>query len=235
MNKKKEFGQGGIFTVCNYIWWFLLGNFYFWLMNIPYIFVGLVMSRSGDTQINLILILSLIPIGPALTALLSVMGKLIREGDINVTRDFFKAYKTNFFEALFFWTVGLVILLSIKIDIMIISRNSHLHFLNIVVTIACFICLSLALYIFPIISRFYLKKTDVLRLSAEYFIKKVHVCLITFIGIYLLLKISNGILGGIMLLFSASIISYGIMYLEKGILKDIEEKLPKTDCIESAE
>jgi hypothetical protein len=38
-----------------------------------------------------------------------------------------------------------------------------------------------------------------------------------------------------MLLFSASIISYGIMYLEKGILKDIEEKLPKTDCIESAE
>jgi hypothetical protein len=76
-----------------------------------------------------------------------------------------------------------------------------------------------------------LKKTDIVKLSVEYFIKKIHVCIISFIGIYVLIKISNGILGCIMVLFSTSIISYGIMYLEKGILKEIEEKLPKTDKI----
>ena len=56
-----------------------------------------------------IIIICCIPIGPAATALLSVMGKLIREKDINITKDFFKAYKANFFQSLFFWTLEVVL------------------------------------------------------------------------------------------------------------------------------
>ena len=52
--------------------------------------------NTVDVYMIIILMLSSIPIGPALTALLSLMGKLTREGDIDVTKDFFEAYKVNF-------------------------------------------------------------------------------------------------------------------------------------------
>jgi len=110
MSKKREFGEGIIYTITNYLWWFLLGNFYFWLMNIPFVVIAFIMLVNNDSSFNLILILSLMPMGPALTALLSVMGKVTRKEDVDLTKDFFYAYKVNFFESLFFSISGLIIL-----------------------------------------------------------------------------------------------------------------------------
>ncbi|WP_026881750.1 DUF624 domain-containing protein [Clostridium akagii] len=229
MNKKRQFSEGLIFAISNYFFWLLLGNLYFWIMNIPYIFVAMTMSMNGNIQINVILILSLIPMGPALTALLSVMGKLTREGDINLTKYFFKAYKENVFDSLFFWTLGLAILFVIKIDMILISSNFHLYFINIFLKIIAVICIALAFYIFPIISRFHLKKRDIIRLSFEYLIKKIHVCIISFGVIYFLWKISNNTFQAVMILFSVSIITYVIMYLQKSVLKEIEDRLKNKD------
>ncbi|WP_234124855.1 DUF624 domain-containing protein [Clostridium hydrogenum] len=225
MNRKREFGEGLIFNISNYLFWFLLGNIYFWVMNIPYLFVALTMSLNGNVDVNVILILSLIPMGPALTALLGVMGKLTRDGDVNLTKDFFKAYKENLFDSLFFWTLGLLILFVIKVDMVLIANNSHLYFLNIVTKIISYICIALAFYVFPIISRFHLKKMSIVRLSFEYLIKKVYICIISFAVIYLLGIISNKSFQVVMVLFSVSIVTYMIMYLQKGALKDIEDRL----------
>src|ERR1035437_608174 len=101
---KREFGEGPIYTITNYIFWFFLGNLYFLLLNIPLLFILIVLLSNGTNSLpegfTTIIVLCCIPIGPAATALLSVMGKLIREKDINITKDFFKAYKTNFFQSL---------------------------------------------------------------------------------------------------------------------------------------
>ncbi|MBX4271485.1 DUF624 domain-containing protein [Clostridium estertheticum] len=223
MNNKRPFSEGIIFTLSDYFFWFLLGNIFFWIMNIPYLFVAITMT--GNIQINVILILSLIPMGPALTALLSVMGKITRDGDIKLTKHFFKAYKESLFDSLFFWTLGLVILFVIKIDMILIISNSYLWFINVFLKIIAVICLSLEFYIFPIISRFHLKKKDVIKLSFEYLIKKFYMCVIAFGVIYFLWMISNKEFQAVMILFSVSIITYVIMYLQKGVLKEIEDRL----------
>lgn len=97
---KREFGEGPIYTITNDLIWFFWGNFYFLLLNIPLLFVLTVLLSNGakapSEEFIQIMIICCIPIGPATTALLSVMGKLIREKDIHITRDFFKAYKSNF-------------------------------------------------------------------------------------------------------------------------------------------
>lgn len=225
MNNKGPFSEGIIFTMSDYFFWFLSGNILFWIMNIPYLFVAITMSMTGSIQINVILILSLIPMGPALTALLSVMGKLTRDGDINLTKHFFKAYKESLFDSLFFWTLGLVILFVIKIDMILIISNSYLYFINVFLKIIAVICLALDFYIFPIISRFHLKKKDIIKLSFEYLIKKFYVGVIVFGVIYFLCMISNKAFQAVMILFSVSIITYVIMYLQKGVLKEIEDRL----------
>lgn len=224
-NKRRDYGEGPMFTISNYFFWFLQGTLYFWIMNIPYLFVSSIMRQNGNVDINVILILSLIPMGPALTALLSVMGKLTREGDISFTKDFFKAYKENLFDSLFFWTLGIIMLFVIKIDKVLISSNSHLYFLNIVATIISIIFIALAFYVFPIITRFHLKKKDIIRLSFEFLIKKFYICIVSAAAIYLFYIASNRIFQFITIIFSISIISYIIMYLEKNMLKEIEDRL----------
>ncbi|NMF03572.1 DUF624 domain-containing protein [Clostridium beijerinckii] len=233
MNKKREFSQGVIFTIFNYVWWFLLGNFYFWILNIPFIFVtlGLVSYGTVDMYMIIILMLSSIPIGPALTALLSVMGKLTREGDIDATKDFFKAYKVNFLDSVFFWTLGIIILTLAWIELLYFNNYSSLTLVKIMPTIIIFICISIWFHIFPIISRFYLKKKEVLALSLTYMIKKIYVCIVSISAAFILwivfIKIKFVM---ILLLFFVSIICYLIMLMEKSMILDIEEKYNNKDA-----
>ena len=232
MSKKREFGEGVIFTITNYVWWFFLGNFYFCILNIPFIFVAVGMRNYGTVDMNMIsiLMLSSIPIGPALTALLSLMGKLTREGDIDVTKDFFKAYKVNFLDSILFWTLGLSILTLAWVNILFFNNNSSFTITGIIPKIMIFACIALGFYIFPIISRFYLKKKDVLVLSLIYLIKKIYVCIICIAAAYMLWFILITIkLAVILPLFSVSILCYLVMLLEKGMLQEIEEKYINKD------
>jgi len=228
MLKKNEFGEGALFTITNYIWWFLLGNIYFALTNILFIVVLIGTSSEGASSFNLITLISLLPAGPALVALFSVMGKLVREKDVDITKDFFKAYRQNFFEALFYWTIFLVILSIIYMDVIYFNVNVQFIPIKAIFIILAFILISMILYILPIISRFYFKRIDVLKISFYYTLKKIHITILNWVCLaglsYILIKTSSPIL----LFFFWSIICFLIMYNEKSILAEIEEKCLST-------
>lgn len=231
MDRKKEFGEGVIYTITNYIWWFLLGSFYFALTNILFIFVCFITNALGMSLFNLITVISLIPTGPALVALFSVMGKLVRENDVNMTKDFFKAYRKNFSEALFYWISFLIILVIIYSDIIYINKNVQFMTFKfiiisvkfILIAVAC-ILISTIFYILPIVSRFYFAKKDVIKISFYYTLKKIHITILNWSYLIILLYLSIKLSGPILLFFFWSVLCYLIMFNEKSILADLEEK-----------
>lgn len=225
MKRKREFGEGIVFIISNYIWWLILANLYFWLLNTPLIIVVLSMAISGDYNVNLLFVVALLPLGPALTALFSIMGKLTREGDINVTKDFFKAYKINFFDSLLFWSIEVAVILMLWTEIKFINVNENLYYLGIIPRLMLFLFVTLTFYIFPILSRFYLKKKDVLRLSVLYLFKKIYLGIIFFAVIFILWFMLSKTSGALIVLFFVSLMAYFIMYLEKGMLQEIEEHI----------
>ena len=234
---KREFGEGPLYTITNYIFWFFLGNLYFLLLNIPLLFMILVLLSNGANPAPQwfisISIICCIPVGPAATALLSVMGKLIREKDISITKDFFKAYKLNFFQSLFFGTLEIIIISILFIDIRFFISGSYSQVLTIFIFIVIAFIFSMSLYIFPIISRFYLSWKDIVKTAAFYTIRKFHITILNFASFlvvgFIFFKISNFVL-----LFMASIICYLIMFYQQKILLEIEEKLKK-DIVEIQE
>jgi uncharacterized membrane protein YesL len=221
-NKKKELGNGIIHTITNYIWWFILANLYFGIVNIPLIFVALGVSIQGTFEFNLLLLLALVPVGPALTALLSVMGKLVREKDINVTKDFFRAYKRNFFESVFYWSFLLVILSIIYIDISLLNKRGGLYFIKYILIAVGILIISMTFYILPIVSRFYFNIKDIFRFSLYYLVRKFHLTIFNWIyllGYFIIyLKVPNIIL----LLSGWSIFAYLLMFNVRGVLDEIE-------------
>ncbi len=225
---KTEFGEGPIHTITNYIFWFFLGNFYFCLLNIPLLFIMLVILSNGGAPIPpwfvSIIILCCIPIGPAATALLSVMGKLIRKKDISITKDFFKAYKSNFFQSLIFWTLEVFIIVILFIDTRFFISKGYPQILTSLIFMAIAFIFFISLYVFPIISRFYLNWKDILKTATYYSIKKIHITLMNFASFiiigFLVFKVSTFVL-----FFMASAICYLLMFYQQKILLEIEVKL----------
>jgi uncharacterized membrane protein YesL len=224
MAKKREFGEGPIYTITNYVFWFMMGSIYFGICNIPFLFIFLTPIENPDSSYLVLLVLSLIPMGPSITALMSAMGKLVRDKDSSITKDYFKAYKQSFGQSLFLWVLQLAVLSVIFVDISFFKNQSY-GFIAIPVMYAlAIIVLLMGLYAFPIISRFYLKTKDVIKLSFYYSIGKIK---ITF------LNISAIIIGGFVIwkftsigvFVAASGVCYLIMFYEKDLLKDLEEKL----------
>ncbi|WP_026883293.1 DUF624 domain-containing protein [Clostridium akagii] len=236
MFSKKEFDEGVIYTIFNYIWWFLLGSFYFALTNILFIFVCWIINAQGISYFNLITIISLLPTGPALVALFSVMGKIVRENDVNMTKDFFKAYRKNFSEALFYWSSFLAILIIIYADIVYLNANVQLisaKFILIAVKFilitAALILISITFYVLPIISRFYFRKKDVMKISFYYVFKKIHITILNWICLIGLSYLSIEISSSILIFFFSSALCYLIIFNEKSILMSLEEKCPSLE------
>jgi uncharacterized membrane protein YesL len=228
---KGEYYEGTLYTIANYLLWFFLGNLYFVLLNIPLLFATIILLSNGTSSISkgfTPIIICCIPIGPAATALLSVMGKLIREKDINITRDFFKAYKANFFQALFFSTVEIISIFVLSIDIKFFISGGYPTVLTsfIYITIAFIVLINM--YVFPIISRFNLTRKDIFKTAAYYTIRKFHVTISSFVSILVVGFISFKV-SPLLLLFISSIICYLIMFYQQKILLEIEEKLIKVE------
>jgi len=226
---KREFGEGPIYTITNYTFWLFMGNLYFLLMNIPLLYILLLFFANGTnplpTGFTTIAIICSLPVGPAATALLSVMGKLVREKDINVTKDFFKAYKTNFFQSLFFWALEIVLISLLFIDIGFFRTSNYPQVINVFVLILIAFISLMSLYVFPLIARFYLGVKVILKTATYYTFRKPHITILNFASFlvvgFIFTKFS------FIVLFSSSIICYLIMYYQQNILLEVEEKLKK--------
>lgn len=228
---KKEFGKELIQIITKYIFWFFVGNLYFLLLNIPLLCILIVLFSNGARPIsNLfasITIICCVPIGPAMTALLSVMGKLIREKDINITKNFFKAYKVNFFQSLFFWAIEIIIISLLFIDIRFFISNKYPQFFTAFIFIIMTFIFLMSMYVFPIISRFYLSTKTLLRTAAFYTIMKFHITILNLLSFFavgaVLFKFPTVILE-----FASSIICYLMMFYQQNILSEIQENLKQS-------
>lgn len=219
MNNKKEFHERALYKYTNYFYWFLMGNIYFALLNIPLLFLLFFSSPPQSLKPSILeVFLCCLPIGPAFTALLGVMGKLIREKHVNITRDFFRMYKMNFKQSSFLWIIELVVLTILYIDIK--SVNNPFRILFIILFVIVFLT---GLYIFPIISRFHVKTKDVIIFSFIYLFKHFKATVFIMLSVIFSAIIFSAI-PSMSILFIASLQCYCIMYFQNDILKNIENK-----------
>lgn len=219
-----QYKENIIFTAFNYIAWFVLANLYFLAANILFIGYNIIFGIDMASNISLLFFLSLIPMGPALTALCASMGKIIREKDINITKYYFKAYKMNFKQSLLLWCIELAILFISYINLNLAANGGILGNFTILFIIVCVFSVALGTIAFPIISRFDFKTIDVIKIAFIYSIKKIHVTIINMItlliGFFLIYALS-----GTVFLCLSSVICFLIMFNNKGIISEIEKEL----------
>lgn len=219
-----EYKENIIFTAFNYIAWFVLANLYFLAANILFIGYSIIFGIDMSSNISLLYFISLIPMGPALTALCASMGKIIREKDINITRYYIKSYKINFKQSLQLWCAELGILFISYINLNLAAKGGILSSFTILFIVICVFAVAVGTIAFPIISRFDFKIIDVIKIAFIYSIKKINVTVINMIilaiGFFLIY-----ILPVTVFLCLSSLICFVIMSNTKVIISEIEKEL----------
>jgi len=219
-----EYKENIIFTAFNYIAWFVLANLYFLAANILFIGYNITFGIDMSSNISLLYFISLIPMGPALTALCASMGKIVREKDINITKYYIKSYKINFKQSLQLWCAELGILFISYINLNLAAKGGILSSFTILFIVVCVFAVAVGTIAFPIISRFEFKIIDVIKIAFIYSIKMINVTFINMIilaiGFFLIY-----ILPVTVFLCLSSLICFVIMFNTKVIINEIEKEL----------
>ena len=211
-----------IYTVMKYVYYFFLINFYFIMCNILFIIVFYLANFVFENI--LLFYFTLIPMGPSITAVLSSMGKLVREKEINPTLDYFKAYKENLIPTLKYWLIQLTVLLILAIDIFYSINRSNI--LSPVFLILIIVCLFIMLYAFPIISRFEVKIKNLFLVSIYANFRFLKVTLIN-ASTLVAFGLIYWTFPSLSTLFSISLIGFFVMYNLEDPLNDLESELSK--------
>ncbi len=200
----------------------LLINIYFLIAISPFLIYFLVAGKN--LSIYILSFLGII-LGPAISTVFSVLGRVIKENETNARKDFLYFYKVNFLQGIFAGTIISAILLMSYLDIQYFFKMGVNIISYIFIIIAVF-ALAISLYVFPIISRINAKTLDVFKLAIENTIKKFYLSItilaivIIFLFLVKILKISL-----IAVLFGPVAIAYLILLLEKNTLVEAEEYL----------
>lgn len=224
MNSYSDFEEKKINKVFNYLHWFFLSSLYFLLCNI----LNVLAIYLFEININNIFIffVSLILTGPALTALLGVMNKIIYDNYVDITIDFFKGYKENFLDSLKLWIGFLTIAFVLIFDLNLCFINNKFLFLITPMISMLIIDIIITSYSLPIISKYRINLLNAIKLSLYFTVKNPIITIINLfiisVSIYIFIY-SKAIIG----LFSASISCLLIIKNMKYLFLFIENKYLK--------
>ena len=211
-----------LYETVNYISYFLITNILFLFMISPLVIYWLVF---GENSSNTILLLLSILLGPAITTLFSVMGRLLREKEISPVKDFFYFYKINLFQSIIISIILNMIISLICFGIKYFSSKGN-NMMAYVFFGALLLVLMLTLYIYPVISRYSLKLKDLFKISLKLFITKPFLSLsslsiiVIVLGFIRFARIS--LLG---LLIGVSLIVYMISKIQMKTIDELEEHI----------
>lgn len=119
------------------------------------------------TLIYLVFCIPIVTIGAATTSLYYVSAKVIRHNRSYVWREFWSSFKTNFVQSTIVWVVTaiLMVLLFFNLRIVDVSGEAKGGYLIGAYLAILFVMLCVSCYVYPIISRFGTRLSQILRLS----------------------------------------------------------------------
>lgn len=195
---EKDMTEGKLYIITQYLSWILVSSILFITMNLLFIFillVGVTGIAEGIISVHVVIlatVITSIPMGPAFSALLTVMKKILNHSIDSVIKDFFRGYRAEFKQSLIAWIILLSILLASLFNYYLSYSIASLHILIFPTLMIASLAMCMSFYVFPLIVSYHMKVKDLLKL-ALYFVFKEYkttlILLVTFvISSYLFLR-----------------------------------------------
>lgn len=187
--QNKDFTEGKFYKLTYYVYSILLTSVYFIATNILFV-LGVIFAVITQREMFFspvvtlsILFLSAIPIGPAWSAILSVMSTVLKGKIYSVTKDFFKGYRYHFKKSIIMWTVNILLLLISTINYIISINLEAMNILILPTFVLITIGLCMTLYAYPLLVKYSISMKEVFKLSLYFSIKKLNITLLLIVSL----------------------------------------------------
>lgn len=214
------YGGNGLFDK---IYYFLGVNFWFVLANIP---VLLFLVFVGGSQIEVFLplfLLCLLPMAPALSAVMYAMYRLVNRIDVGGMRDFIKGYKSSFVQSMQIGAGQLFLVFILWTNIQFFGNEMPVFPLVILFVILLVLVILMTPYLYLLISHYHMKNLDIVKTALALTIGKP---VLTFgnVAALCLVLIAFGISPGATVLFMGSVYGFLIVFMSGRILRTFEKE-----------
>ena len=167
-SRAPQFGDGVLFRLTNHVYWLLAMEFWLVVASLPSVAALLLLDRDASNAILYAIAGAFL--GPALAATLHCARKVIREQDLDPTRDFLRGYRLNVADTLRYWTPAAAVLTVLALNLRLTgTRSSAWDGALQTATVAVAVLGSLWLMNMMVISTsFNFRQRDLARLSVYY-------------------------------------------------------------------
>lgn len=179
MNDTKQVAMfdGKLFKVMNYIYWIFMSSTFLLITNLLLIFVlyVLVMTRNEIpfTFYHMIIVGVLAIIGaPSVSAIFSVMNKIIQSGEVSIIKDLIVSYRNHFLQSISVTAILMFFCIGAVINYTILEQSETLGFLILPLMVVLSMVLCIGLYTFPLISLQKFKVKEIFKLALYFSIKE---------------------------------------------------------------
>lgn len=204
----------------NYIFTFLILNILFWLFDFPIIAFAAAFGIGWEVmeQYYPIMIVCLIPMGPALCALFHCMNRLIRDKEIRWIKDFWIGYKQSFIASF---------LTAIVQAILVFMLITNIRFFAVAMPALVYIFIILLLLVilsmpvaYLLIMKFNMSAYQLLKATITITFAKP-ACTIGNAAAFLVLLIVFGISPGTTILFVSSVYAFLVVFMNHRMLLEL--------------
>lgn len=211
-----------ILGFCEKVFYFFIVNTLFWLSNIPvicfFMFVGI---KQISTYLPLFMI-SLLPVPPALSAVLYCMGRQLRGTEVRALKDYKKGYRMDFFLKLKLGAVQLFAILVLWTNSKFLSEAYGLGLISMLFFVAFLFTIILTPNLYLLASRYEMKLLDIIRVAV--IITVTHpVCTLGYIAAFCFVLMLLELSAGTTVLFMVSGYGFLIVFMSQSILKSLEK------------
>ena len=192
------------------------------------------LNRMGDLMIlNILMIICCIPVitvGAAYTAMHYVLLKMVRDREGYLIRGFFKSFVQNFKQATLIWFLMLLVIAVYVGDILIFNYSGIVFPKGVVIAVLAIaiLLLMVAVYVFPLQSRFENKIRDTLKNALMLAIINLPktILMLVYYALPLVICFFSSYALVFIILFGISLPAYGAAWIYSGIFKKLE---PETE------
>lgn len=214
------FNMEKVNEVFNYIFTFLILNILFWLFDFPIIAFVAAFGISWEVikQYYPVLIICLIPMGPALCALFHCMNRLIRDKEIGWIKDFWKGYKRNFIPSFLTAIVQALIVCMLVTNIdFFVSAVPELVYVFLILLLVVILSIPTA---YLLIMKFEMRPYQLLKATITITFAKP-ACTIGNAAAFLVMLILFGFSAGTTILFVSSVYAFLVVFMNQKMLAEL--------------
>lgn len=207
---------------CDKIWYFIKVNFMFIISNIPvlafFLFVGI-----GNIRVYLPLFLvSLLPMAPALSALMYAMNRMIHGVDSGAVKAYVKGYKSDFFQKIKLGAGQLLAVWILWTNIEFFTIQMPVLPLAILFSVLFAAAVLVTPNLYLLASRYEMKNMQIVRTALTLMVVRPVMTLGSIAALGIVLAAFE-IVAGTAVLFMGSVYGFLIVFMNQRVLSQLEE------------